>query len=165
MLRKLLLVLTVLSLSAFSQNIPGAFGIDFGTHIKDIDVVDESKTSGGTPIYIVLPPHKVYFIKTYAVEITPKSKKVYAIWGRGSVPGKEECAKLVEGVADQMEKEFGVKRQKPPFKAVGYYFTAGDRFAIVKCLGEGDSWSIYLQFYDGKLEELARKEWQELKGK
>ncbi|EDP75448.1 hypothetical protein [Hydrogenivirga sp. 128-5-R1-1] len=157
-----LLITLFFSLSVFSQHIPGAFGIDFGTHIKDIDVVDESKTSGGTVVYIVLPPHRVPFVKTYAVETTPRSKKVYAIWGRGEVSSKEECVQLVEDVAKRMEKEFGVKKKKPPFKAIGYYFVAGNRFAIVKCLNDNGAWNIYLQFYDGELEELAKREQQEL---
>jgi hypothetical protein len=165
MVTRFLVILFSLCTVVLAQNIPGAFGIDFGTHIKDIDVVDTSRTSGGIPIYIVLPPHKVPFLNTYAVEITPKSKRVYAIWGRGEVSSEEECAKLVEEVASQMEKEFGVKRKKPPFKATGYYFTDGNRFAIVKCLGGEKGWRIYLQFYDGKLENVARKEWQEIKAK
>ncbi len=156
----LVLVWLFLSAQLFAQEIPGAFGIDFGTNIKDLDVMDQSKTSAGIPIYMVIPPNKVPFLNTYAVEITPKSKLVYAIWGRGEVNSLSECEDLLEKVASQMEKEFGVQRQKPPFDAKGYFFTAGNRVAIVKCLENKGKWNIYLQFYDSELEQKASEEWK-----
>ncbi len=150
-MRTFLMSLVLLTAVGFAQEITGAFGIRFGTPLKDIKIIKAMKTVGGNLIYLVSPSEKVNGLDTYIVEAEPKNNRVYGIWGVKRGISKEKCVNTLEEFSSKIEKEYEIKRQKPPFNVEGYFFTKGDKTIIVKCLKDKTGWSFYIQYYDESL--------------
>lgn len=141
----LVLALVTLSLS-FSQELKDAFGVSFGTPIKDLKVLKALKTSHGRLIYVISPPEPDPSLDTYVVETTADNR-VMGVWGVKRSLKKEECRSLLESFARKVEKELGVGRKKPPFEVEGFFFEKGNTSVILKCLEDRTGWSFYAQFY------------------
>jgi hypothetical protein len=74
-----LTIVTAVSTPLYSaEKITGAFGIDFGTLLKDVKVIESHVNA---QIHNVEPPKPMSLLRFYTVDTTGADKKIYRITG------------------------------------------------------------------------------------
>lgn len=141
------------------EKIKGAFGIELGQSFDPEKAIGTSQLTDGTPMYQFAPVNPYRAFSQYFVMLTPKSNKVYAIWGVGAAEntaaGKKEQAVLMSILA----KKYG-KPAEQGLTETMYDLThvvQGDRRVMVKISGFGKV-TIDIRYEDAALEKQAEKE-------
>ena len=146
--------------NAFGQEeITGAFGINLGNNFDPSSAIGKRELTDGTPMYPFSPKKNFRSFSRYYVLITPKTQKVYSIWGIGSMENDPTCKKEQQLLMAILQKKYGKKEKKDLFSSL--YDTEmidqGDKFILTKCSGFTDV-TIDIRYKDQKLEKLAENE-------
>ncbi len=160
--KKVLFVIALMSITVFcgaEEKIVGAFGLDLGSEYDVKKAIGKSSLTDGTPMYQFSPKIKFRSFENYYVLITPKTHKIYSIWGIGKVDNVEKGKKEQALIMTILEKKYG-KPEKEGFMSSmmdSSMITHGDRYVMVKLSGFTDV-TIDIRYYDRKLTEMAEKE-------
>ena len=153
-------IFLVIAPDVFSQEkIKGAFGLNLGAVFDPDAAIGKSSLTDGTPMYQFNPKIKFRSFTEYYVMITPKTHKIYSIWGIGNVEntgvGKREQAVLM----NILQKKYGKPAKEGLFASLvdAKQIVQGNRYIIVKVSGFTDT-QIDIRYYDKKLNQLAEKE-------
>jgi len=157
-----LIAVVALSVSApvnAEEKITGAFGIKLGQTFNPQDAIGKSSLTDGTPMYQFSPKKKFRSFSTYYVLITPKTHKVYAIWGIGAMENDPSCKKEQALVMAILQKKYGKVEKDQLFSSLYdiKQIDQGNRYVLTKCSGFGDV-TLDIRYKDRKLEEQAEKE-------
>lgn len=152
------------------QKIMGAFGVQLGDYFDPSSAIGTGELEDGTPMYQFNPEKKFRSFDDYYVLITPKTHKIYGIWGIGTAENSQKCEKEQALIMDLLQKKYGVQEKERLFdpltdvKNIGQ----GNRDVTVKCSGFGDmsfvDMSINIRYYDRELKKLAEEERLEIIG-
>ncbi len=151
-----ILVSTIIS---FAQEITGAFGIKFGSLLKELNVIKASKTTDGDPLYMIDPPIKLKLLTEYYVMVTPISKKIYSVWGIDKKLKEKECITSLEAILKALERKYKTKRKEIfSFFDTNYMISKGKVYVHVRCSNELTDYTLYVQYYHRDLMEQAKQE-------
>ncbi len=162
----ILLLLNVLFIANThgEQKIMGAFGIQLGDYFDTTSAIGTGELEDGTPMYQFTPEKKFRSFDDYYVLITPKTHKIYGIWGIGTAENSQKCEKEQALIMDLLKKKYGVKEKEGFFDPVtgAKNIDQGNRDVTVKCSGFRDmsfvDMSINIRYYDRELKKLAEEE-------
>jgi hypothetical protein len=162
----ILLLLNVLFIANThgEQKIMGAFGIQLGDYFDTSSAIGTGELEDGTPMYQFSPEKKFRSFDDYYVLITPKTHKIYGIWGIGTAENSQKCEKEQALIMDLLKKKYGVKEKEGFFDPVtgAKNIDQGNRDVTVKCSGFRDmsfvDMSINIRYYDRELKKLAEEE-------
>ena len=168
----ILLLLNVLFIANThgEQKIMGAFGIQLGDYFDTSSAIGTGELEDGTPMYQFSPEKKFRSFDDYYVLITPKTHKIYGIWGIGTAENSQKCEKEQALIMDLLKKKYGVKEKEGFFDPVtgAKNIDQGNRDVTVKCSGFRDmsfvDMSINIRYYDRELKKLAEEERLEIVG-
>ncbi len=152
------------------QEIMGAFGVQLGDYFDPSSAIGTGELTDGTPMYKFDPKKKFRSFNEYYVLITPKTHKIYGIWGIGTVGNSQKCEKEQALIMDLLQKKYGVQENEVPFDPLtgAKNIDQGNRDVTVKCSGFVDmsfvDMSINIRYYDRELKKLAEKERLEIVG-
>lgn len=138
-------------------NIKGAFGIKFGDKLDRFKVINKVKTSDGKALYIVKPYKEVKILNNYAIMITPKSKRVYSIWGISDDMDLRECKRKLNIVARILQDKYKIKPINSLFSfGQDYVFETPYVKIYLNCNESGYSfyYNLYIRYYNKELEGL-----------
>ena len=164
----LILLLSPLIAFAGGKPIKGAFGITLGQKFDPKQAIGKASLTDGTPMYEFKPKKPFRAFTEYYVLITPKTHKVYSIWGIGKVENTQKCEKEQNFILTALERKYGIK---PPDNELiaslsslyGAKLLQKDgKTIVIKCTGLTDDYSISISYTDDKLEKVAEKERIEL---
>ncbi len=166
-LRILLLCFVVVNFSmkdAHSQEkIAGAFSINLGDDFEPSKAIGKGVLTDGTPMYQFAPQKKFRSFSRYFVLITPKTHKVYSIWGIGNIENSPTCEKEQKLLMAILQKKYGKQQKKDLFSSLydAEMINQGERYISTKCTGFSNV-TIDIRYKDQKLEKLAENERIEL---
>ena len=141
------------------EKITGAFGIELGQIFNPQDAIGKGSLTDGTPMYQFSPKKKFRSFATYYVLITPKTHKVYSIWGIGNMENDPSCKKEQALLMAILQKKYGKVEKDQLFSSLYdiKQIDQGNRYVLTKCSGFGDV-NLDIRYKDKKLEEQAEKE-------
>lgn len=145
------------------EKISGAFGMTIGEAFDPATAIGESELTDGTPLYRFTPEIEFRSFTRYFVMITPKTKKIYAIWATGPFKNTETAKKEQALVMEILRQKYGELKEPGLFDAMGdvLMIDHGDRYIVTKISGFTDI-TFDIRYYDRELKELAEKERLEL---
>lgn len=138
-------------------NIKGAFGIKFGDKLDRFKVINKVKTSDGKALYIVKPYKEVKFLNNYAIMVTPKSKRVYSIWGISDDMDLKECKGKLNIISRILQDKYQIKPINSLFSfSQNYVFETPYVKIYLTCNESGHSYyyNLYIRYYNKELEKL-----------
>lgn len=141
------------------EKLSGAFGIKLGQIFKPQEAIGKGSLTDGTPMYQFSPKKKFRSFSTYYALITPKSHKVYSIWGIGNMENDPSCKKEQALVMAILQKKYGKIEKDQLFSSLYdvKQIDQGNRYVLTKCSGFGDV-TLDIRYKDKKLEQLAENE-------
>lgn len=152
------------------QKIMGAFGVQLGEYFDPSSAIGTGELTDGTPMYQFNPKKKFRSFHDYYVLITPKTHKIYGIWGIGTSENPQKCEKEQALIMDLLQKKYGIQENDVSFDSSTSVknIDQGNRDITVKCSGFADmsfvDMSINIRYYDRELKKLAEKERLEIVG-
>ena len=161
-----ILSLLLLSQVIAEEKINGAFGIKLGQPFDPNTAIGEASLTDGTPMYQFSPEKKFRSFSRYYVLITPKSHKVYAIWGIGDIENTEICKKEQDLLMTILSDKYGEKNEEDLFSSLydSEMIIQGNRYVMTKCTGLMDI-SVEIRYKDNEYEKLAENERIEIESK
>ena len=149
-----------------TERIEGAFGMKLG------DVFDPAKATGkgsltdGTPMYQFAPQKPFRSFKRYFVMITPKTNRIYSIWGIGDFENTPTAQKEQALIMEILKQKYGDKKKEGLLEAMtdAKQIDQGDRSVMVKVSGMMDV-TLEIRYYDDTLKDVAEKERLEIEAK
>ena len=117
-------------------------------------------------MYQFTPDNPFRSFNRYYVLITPKTQRVYEIWGIGPA-GKTEAGKKEQAlVMELLQEKYGIKEKEGMFDSLRDMrrIEQGNRYILVKLTGFLDT-SIEIRYCDYDLGKIAEKERLELEKK
>ena len=153
------LIIGVASSVQAEEKISGAFGVKLGQVFDPSGAIGKGSLTDGTPMYQFSPKKKFRSFSTYYVLITPKTHKVYAIWGIGNMENDPYCKKEQALVMAILQKKYGKAEKDQLFSSLYDMknIDQGNRYVLTKCSGFSDV-SIDIRYKDKKLATLAENE-------
>lgn len=155
-----MMALMIISFSSHAEErIDGAFGLKLGDTFDKQSAISQGELTDGTPMYQFTPSKSFRSFTRYYALITPKTNKIYSIWGIGSIENDPSCKKEQALVMSILQKKYG-KPEKDGFTASLYdikNIDQGDRYVLTKCNGYSDV-TLDIRYRDNKLAELAENE-------
>jgi hypothetical protein len=151
------------SVAAFTatgaDKIEGAFGKKLGDVFAPESAVSTSKLTDGTPMYEFSTTNGFRSFKRYYVLITPTTKKIYAIWGIGTVENSESGKKEQALVMEILQQKYGTQEKAGLLDSLVDVnrIDKGSRYIITKISGFTDV-TLDVRYYVSDLEKLAEKE-------
>jgi hypothetical protein len=118
------------SISMSAEKITGAFGIEFGTLLKDVTVL-KSHVNG--QVHNVEPPKAMSLLRFYSVDTTGADKKIYRITGLTLENNRLACLEDLASITAILENKYGKSEQ---LKTI-FRFQDGDRSVTASCDQEG----------------------------
>ena len=142
-----------------AEKIVGAFGIKLGQQFNPDNAIGMAKLTDGTPMYQFNPKKKFRLFKRYYVLITPKTHKVYGIWGISNMENLDTCKAEQKVLMAILEKKYGKAKKEGLMSALmdAKMIDQGNRYVLTKCSGIVDV-TLEIRYYDMKLKNLAEKE-------
>lgn len=155
----LVLVFGLVFSAQAEEKISGAFGIKLGQVFDPSGSIGKGSLTDGTPMYQFSPKKKFRSFSTYYVLITPKTHKVYSIWGIGNMENNPSCKKEQALVMAILQKKYGKVEKDELFSSLYDMknIDQGNRYVLTKCSGFSDVW-IDIRYKDKKLATLAENE-------
>ena len=160
----LIIVLLSISSICLSQDPnSAAFGIRLGSNFDVTSSIGSNLLTDGTPMYKFKPENSFRSFSRYYVLITPKTKKVYSIWGIGDIDSDAKCKKEQDLVMAILVKKYGEMDDQGLMSSLydSKTISQGDKSVSTKCSGFSDV-TIDIRYYDHELKTLAEKERIEL---
>jgi hypothetical protein len=155
----ILLITTFANAEESISRIEGAFGISLGQTFEPANAIGESALTDGTKMYQFSPEKPFRSFKRYYVLITPKTNKVYSIWGLGDFENTPTAKKEQALIMEILKNKYGEKEKEgfmdslSDVKRVDH----GDRSILVKISGMVDI-TMDIRYYDDELRNLAEEE-------
>lgn len=155
----LLMLLSISFNSIAEEKITSAFGLNLGEEFDITSSIGESSLTDGTPLYLFEARKKFRSFANYYVMVTPKTRKIYSIWGIGQIENKPSCKKEQALVMAILQKKYG----KPEKGGLTSSFRdiksidQGNRSVLTKCTGYSDV-TIEVRYTDKRLEDVAENE-------
>ena len=142
-----------------AEKITGAFGMKLGDAFDPSSAIGRHELTDGTPMYQFRPKKQFRSFSRYYVMITPKTHKIYSIWGIGRMENDPTCKKEQELVMSILKKKYGQPKKKDLTMSLfdAEMIDHGNRDIVCKCSGFMDV-TIDIRYTDRKLKELANKE-------
>jgi hypothetical protein len=163
-IRKFFVLVSVLFLSISSsvsaeEKITGAFGLELGQTFTPQDAIGEGSLTDGTPMYQFSPKKKFRSFSRYYALITPKTNKVYSIWGMGNMENNPSCKKEQALIMAILKKKYGKEEKGQLFSSLNDIkeIDQGNRYVLTKCSGFVDV-SLDIRYEDKELEQQAENE-------
>lgn len=123
--------ITVFSSIAYSaEKITGAFGIEFGTLLKDVKVIQSHVNQ---QIHNVDPPKPMSLLRFYTVDTTGPNKKIYRITGHTLENNRLACLEDLSTITAILENKYGKSEQRETI----FHYQDGNRSVIASCDQEG----------------------------
>jgi len=113
-----------------AENITGAFGIQFGTLLKDVKVIESHVNS---QVHNVDPPKPMSLLRFYTVDTTGPEKKIYRITGLTLENNRLACLEDLATITAILENKYGKSEQ---LKTI-FRYQDGNRSVIASCDQEG----------------------------
>ena len=159
----ILFVLSIPNIILCQKSISGAFGIELGAKFDTTSIIGKGSLTDGTPMYKFKPENSFRSFSRYYVLITPKTKKVYSIWGIGDIDSDAKCRKEQDLVMAILVKKYGEMDDQGLMSSLydSKTISQGDKSVSTKCSGFSDV-TIDIRYYDHELKTLAEKERIEL---
>jgi len=153
------LFLSISSSVSAEEKITGAFGLELGQTFTPQDAIGKGSLTDGTPMYQFSPKKKFRSFSTYYALITPKTNKVYSIWGIGNMENDPSCKKEQALVMAILQKKYGKEEKEQLFSSLYdiKQVDQGNRYILTRCSGFGDV-SLDIRYKDKKLEKQAENE-------
>ena len=148
-----------------ADKITGAFGKELGSVFDPSSAIGKGELTDGTPMYQFSPNKSFRSFSKYYVMITPKSHKIYSIWGIGAMENDPTCKKEQEVIMAILKKKYGQPKKKDLSMTLfdAEMIDRGNRNIVSKCSGFMDT-TIDIRYTDRALKEQANKERIELEG-
>jgi hypothetical protein len=171
-MKKLIVTILFTAIAVFAapeekiDRIEGAFGLKLGDAFDPASAAGKGALTDGTPMHQFTPEKPFRSFKRYFVMITPKTNRIYSIWGIGDFENtptaKQEQALILEILKQKYgeKKKEGLMDQLSDIKQIDQ----GDRSVVVKISGMMDV-TMDIRYYDEPLRKLAEKERLELEAK
>ncbi len=143
-----------------SEKIKGAFDMTLGQTFDPEESTGKSELTDGTPMYAFSTPKGFRSFSRYYVLITPKTHKVYAIWGIGDIENTPKCKKEQIVIMELLKEKYGEEEDNLGLMASlsdAKFIYQGDRSIMTKCTGFMDV-SIEIRYKDKRYEKLAEEE-------
>lgn len=135
--------------------IKGAFGINLGSFFNPQDALETTNLTSGEKMYKINVPKKVRKFIDYYVLITPKTQKIYSIWGEAKF--KDRGAKREFSVIRNLiYKKYNNKGKKDMF-GDSCTWDIGNCRIYLKSSGYSST-SLEIRYTNNDLEELAKQE-------
>lgn len=162
----LLITLALLAQAQAEEKIKGAFGVILGDTFGLSSAIGKSSLTDGTPMYRFNPKKKFRSFSRYYVLVSPKSHKIYAIWGIGDIENTPTCQREQKLLMAILQGKYGKQKDKDLFSSLydAKMISQGDRYVMTKCTGFSDV-TIGIRYYDNRYEKLAENERIELESK
>ena len=160
----LILVLLSISSICLSQDpISAAFGIKLGSNFDVTSSIGSNSLTDGTTMYKFKTENSFRSFSRYYVLITPKTEKVYSIWGIGDIDSDAMCEKEQDLLMAILVKKYGEMSEQSLMSSLydSKTISQGDKSVSTKCTGFSDI-TIDIRYYDHELKTLAEKERIEL---
>lgn len=178
----LIVVCQMFSSTGIAQEpITGAFGMTLGSVYDHNSTIDIIGTTDGGQLYQFHPQNKFRSFSRYYIMITPKTDKIYSIWGIGDIVKPEVGKKEQAVLMSILENKYGdSEREELPDSSDNVkQIDQGNRFIIVKLseenlnvdmeiinlfssskreLSDFSYVKIEIRYYDNALSQLAEKE-------
>ncbi len=141
------------------EKINSAFGMTLGAVFDPANAIGTAALTDGTPMYQFNASMPFRSFTEYYVLITPKTHKIYGIWGIGAIENDPTCKKEQELLLAMLEQKYG-KKEKDDLLSAFYDFrmiSQGNRSVVTKCSGFMDV-TIEVRYKDTTLEKLADSE-------
>ena len=148
-----------------AESITGAFGKELGQVFEPSTAIGVGELTDGTPMYQFTPVNRFRSFSKYYVMITPKTQRIYSIWGIGEMENDPTCKKEQEVILDILKNKYGQPEKKGLTMSLfdAEMIDHGDRNIIIKCSGFMDT-TIDIRYTDQQLNEIANNERIELEG-
>ncbi|MCG6969954.1 MAG: hypothetical protein LJE85_09320 [Gammaproteobacteria bacterium] len=132
----ILTAVTLVSAPGYSaESITGAFGIAFGTLLKDVNVIESHVNS---QIHNVQPPKPMSLLRFYTVDTTGDDKKIYRITGLTLENNRLACLEDLATITSILQNKYGQSEQGHSEKKEPIFrFLEGKRSVIASCDQEG----------------------------
>jgi len=178
----LIVVCQMFSSTGIAQEpITGAFGMTLGSVYDHNSTIDIIGTTDGGQLYQFHPQNKFRSFSRYYIMITPKTDKIYSIWGIGDIVKPEVGKKEQAVLMSILENKYGDSEREELFDSSDNVkqIDQGNRFIIVKLseenlnvdmeiinlfssskreLSDFSYVKIEIRYYDNALSQLAEKE-------
>ena len=142
-----------------AQKIKGAFGMKLGDYFDTSKAIGSSSVSDGTPLYEFEVKKTFRSFSKYYVAITPKTKKIAAIWAVGHMKSEGLGEKEQDLIMSLLQDKYGKSDYLNFNNLFGCKaFKKGKRQIITKVSGFGKNITISIRYEDETLEDLAEKE-------
>jgi hypothetical protein len=126
-----LTIVTVVSTPLYSaEKIIGAFGIEFGTLLKDVNVIESHVNA---QIHNVEPPKPMSLLRFYTVDTTGADKKIYRITGLTLENNRLACLEDLASITAILKNKYGQSEQKKTI----FRFQDDNRSVTASCDQEG----------------------------
>jgi DNA-directed RNA polymerase subunit RPC12/RpoP len=148
------------------NKIVGSFGKQLGQVFDPSSAIGQGELTDKTPMYQFTPDKPFRSFSKYYVLITPKTHRIYSIWGRGKVESKGAGVNEQAVIMKLLEEKYGKSETKGMFDSLNdaKRIDFGNREIVVKLDGFMD-YHIEIRYYDHDLEKLAEKERLEIETK
>lgn len=162
-MKKILLFVMICSAGLAVDAPKGAFGINFGSKLSELNILKETTLTNGNPLYRVQPPSPMNLLDTYYVLVTPKSNEVYEIWGDKDYSREEraKCKTDKNSILALLENKYG-EFKRPQFTYGDIKEIEIDNVAInIDCRNSLND-NLSLRYQDLTILDKAEKEAKEL---
>jgi len=155
----ILFVLSIPNIILCQKSISGAFGIELGAKFDTTSIIGKGSLTDGTPMYMFEPEKPFRSFSKYYVLITPKTNKVYGIWGIGEIDSDPMCTKEQDLLMAILNKKYGETDDQGLMSTIvdAKTITIGERYITSKCSGYSDV-TIDIRYYDENLKSISEKE-------
>ncbi|WP_040546342.1 hypothetical protein [Pedosphaera parvula] len=158
-----LILVTCFGLSAIiahaADKIEGAFGKKLGDVFDVSTAVGTSKLTDGTPMYEFATTNGFRSFNRYYVLVTPRTKKIYSVWGIGQAESTAAAQKEQALVMEILQQKYGNKEKEGILDALGdaKRIDQGSRYIVTKISGFTDV-TLDIRYHDRDLDKLAERE-------
>lgn len=113
-----------------NDTIVGAFGIEFGTLLENVKVIESHVNS---QIHNVEPPQPMSLLRFYTVDTTGPDKKIYRITGLTLENNRQACLEDLSTITSILKNKYGPMDQTEGF----FRIQKNNRSIIASCDQEG----------------------------
>jgi hypothetical protein len=149
-----------------TERIEGAFGVKLGDTFDPVKASGKGALTDGTPMYQFTPEKPFRSFKRYFVMITPKTNRIYSIWGIGDFENTPTAQKEQALILEILKQKYGEKKKEGLMDRLSdiKQIDQGDRSVVVKISGMMEV-TMDIRYYDEPLRKIAEKERLELEAK
>lgn len=148
------------------DKIESAFGVKLGDVFEPTKAIGKGSLIDGTPMYQFSPAKPFRSFTRYFVMITPKTNRIYSIWGIGDFENTPTAQKEQALLLEILKQKYGEKKKDGLMAQLSdlKQIDQGDRSVVVKISGMMEV-TMDIRYYDEPLRKLAENERLEIEAK